>query len=310
MNDDAPGAFEVRFCFIHFRQYNSLGKRRDKQSERNNTWQPGPMKFFWEVLRTTYEYLVLYLALLYFALVGVAYTIVCTMLYPLLPRRPGRWFARRGIGLLFRSYLAMLRFSGLLKLDLSALDELRAEEGIIVAPNHPSLLDAVLIISRLPDIACIMKAGIRDSLILGGGARLAGYIRNDYPANMVRQAARELRSGQQLLVFPEGTRTQRPPVNPFKGGFALIAKQSAAPLQTVFIESNSPFLSKGWPILKKPKMPLSYRAQLGERFEFSGDTREFVNRLETYYRRKLEADSAATASDAREHPLGHSATAS
>lgn len=240
------------------------------------------------IIREFYEHFVLYAALLYFAVIGVIWTVVSTILYPLLPRETGRRVGRQAIGFLFRSYLAVLEASGVMKLDLSALDALRAERSVIVAPNHPSLIDAVLVISRLPDIACIMKAEIWDSPILGGGARLARYIRNDSHANMVRYASEELRHGQNLLVFPEGTRTRTKPVNTFKGGFGLIAKRAGAPVQTVFIETNSAFLGKGWPILKKPAMPLVYRLRLGRRFFVAGSVKSFVADLETYYRREME----------------------
>jgi len=249
------------------------------------------MKSIFRLLRETYEYFWLYFGLIYFGIAGITCTVVSTVLNPLLPRKAGMWLGRSIIGMVFRSYLAMLRASGVLKLDLTALDELRGDEGIIIAPNHPSLLDAVLVISRLPHLACIMKAEIWDSIVLGGGvARLAGYIRNDSPRNMIRLATEELRLGQQLLVFPEGTRTRKRPVSKFKGGFALIAKKSAAPLQTVFIETNSSFLSKGWPILKKPPMPIAYRVRLGKRLQFSGDTREFIADLENYYAQALEPE--------------------
>ena len=252
--------------------------------------------FLFRSLLSIYQHVALYLALICFAMTGVAYTLLSAVLFPLLPRTTSVRLGRRGIGLLFRGYLAILRISGILKVDLSALDALRGDEGTIVAPNHPSLLDAVFIISRLPDIACIMKAEIRDSVILGGGARLARYIRNDSTGTMIREAAAALRSGQQLLVFPEGTRTRYAPVNAFKGGFAVIAYQAAAPLQTVFIETNSPFLSKGWPILKKPDMPLIYRVRLGKRFDPPEDSREFIAELEAYYQHELRAGTSPKAS--------------
>ncbi len=34
------------------------------------------------------------------------------------------------------------------------------ERGLIIAPNHPSLIDVVLVASRLPRVTCIMKAEI------------------------------------------------------------------------------------------------------------------------------------------------------
>jgi len=255
------------------------------------------MKLLLGLLREIYEYFWLYFGLIYFGIAGISCTVVSTVLYPLLPRQTGMWLGRRIIGIGFRSYLAILRASGVVKLDLSALDTLRADKSIIIAANHPSMLDAALIISRVPDVACIMKAAIWDSIILGGGvARLARYIRNDSPGNMIRRATEELQSGQRLLMFPEGTRTRKKPINSFKGGFALIAKKSAAPVQTVFIETNSSFLCKGWPILKKPTMPLVYRVRLGKRFQFGGDTRKFIAELERYYRQALGSEPFVPAS--------------
>jgi 1-acyl-sn-glycerol-3-phosphate acyltransferase len=97
-----------------------------------------------------------------------------------------------------------------------------------------------------------------------------------------------------LLVFPEGTRTREPPINPFKGGFALMAKKSGAEVQTIFIETESTFLNKGWPVLKKPDFPLTYRARRGKRLRVSGDVKAFVANLESYYREELPTPAGQT----------------
>ncbi|MGQ0522895.1 MAG: lysophospholipid acyltransferase family protein [Betaproteobacteria bacterium] len=180
-----------------------------------------------------------------------------------------------------------------MKLDLDVLDALRDEPSLIIAPNHPALLDAVLMMSRLPRAVCIMKAQLGENAFLGGAVRLAGYIRNDSAVKMIRRASTTVRDGGQLLIFPEGTRTARQPVNPFKGGFALIAKTARVPVQTVFIATNSPFLSKGWPLFKKPDFPLIYRARLGRRFEVDGEVKTFVADMERYYRKALKPQDAS-----------------
>ena len=100
-------------------------------------------------------------------------------------------------------------------------------------------------------------------------------------------AIAKLRQNRPLLLFPEGTRTTRQPVNQFRGGFALMAKLAGVPVQTVFIETNSRFLGKGWPLLKKPDLPLVYRVHLGRRFEVEGDVRQFVATLEQYFSGEL-----------------------
>ena len=242
--------------------------------------------------RAAYESFWHYFGFVYFGAVGVLYGIVASVLHLILPARLRAPLGRRLIGFLFRGFLRMMTASGVVKLDLSALDVLRGQPGLVIAPNHPCLLDAVFVIAHVPEVSCIMKAEIWNNVVLGGGARLAGYIRNDSTNSMVRASAQELRDGRPLLVFPEGTRTRRGPVNQFKGGFALIAKVARAPIQTVFIETDSPFLGKGWPLLKKPRFPLVYRARLGKRLTVDGDLKAFIHQLEVYYRDELSGHAA------------------
>ncbi len=221
-------------------------------------------------------------------------TSVCgTCLSWVLPREIGARLGKRMIMTVFRANLAYLRFSGRFELDLRTLDALRADGGLVIAPNHPALLDVLLVVSRLPRITCIMKAELWDNLLLGGGARLAGYIRNDSPRSMVKLAVEEIGRGSQLLVFPEGTRTIRSPVNRFKPGFALIARRAGVPVQTVFIETNSPFLGKGWRWWRRPDFPIWYRVRLGRRFAVDGDAKSFSAMLEGYFEDELRGSSVA-----------------
>ncbi len=239
-----------------------------------------------------YECLVFYGGLLLFAAMCLSWSLVASLLAFLLPKRIGVRLGRFVIMFGFRMYLRFLALSGIVECDLSALDSLRNERSLIIAPNHPSLIDVVLIVSRLPNAACIIKANLRDQLILGGSARLAGYIRNISQAKLIHDATREIQAGSQLLVFPEGTRTTGDSIQAFKGGFALIAKRACAPVQMIFIEINNPFLCKGQPLLKKPAFPLVFRARLGERFLPPGEVRHYVSRLETYCRNQIATNDA------------------
>ncbi len=233
-------------------------------------------------LHAAYGYIVVYSGLLLFGLMclfwsGVAW-LLCHLLSEKRGRVVGRWVTSYG----FRCYLWLLALSGAFRFDLRALDALREAGPLIIAPNHPSLLDAVMVLSRLPDVTCVMKADLIDNPIYGASARLAGYIRNDEFIGGVRQAVEDLRAGRQLLLFPEGTRTTRQPVNRLKGGADLVSKRSGVPIQTVLIETTSPFLSKGWPLHRIPSMPVCYRARLGRRFMPRDNLREMIAELEAY----------------------------
>lgn len=241
----------------------------------------------WRQLKSLYEYVVLYGGLLFFALICLAWSLPASLLRHLLPQRTGQRVGRYAIMLVFRTYLAVVRASGLVKLDLTALDALRKEPSLVIVTNHPALIDVVLVGSRLPNFVCVLKAALLDNPLLGGGAKMAGYVRNDSTAMLVREAAEALRDGAQLLIFPEGTRTVREPVNEFKGGFALVAKKAGVPVQTVFLEASSPFLGKHWSFFYKPEFPLRYKVRLGKRFVVDTDAKTFAADLEQYYREQM-----------------------
>lgn len=245
------------------------------------------------VLRAAWAYALLWYGLGLLALGSVLWGLVALPLIVLVPKRAGRALGRTAISRGFRLYLRLLETAGAGRFELDALDALRGAGPMILAPNHPSLLDAVMLLARVPQAACVLKASLIDSVLFGAGARLAGYIRNDSPVDMVRRSVEELRAGGQLLLFPEGTRTTRAPLNPFKGALPLIARQAGAPVQTVFIETDSAFLGKGWPLTRRPELPLRYRVRLGRRFDPPEDLHAFVRELEQYYARELGAPQRA-----------------
>ncbi|MFI4932965.1 MAG: lysophospholipid acyltransferase family protein, partial [Burkholderiales bacterium] len=102
------------------------------------------------------------------------------------------------------------------------------------------------------------------------------------PRQMVHLAIDDLRAGGQLVMFPEGTRTTRAPLNPFQGGFALIARRAGVPVQTVFIDTTSPYLGKGWPLWRLPPVPVEFAVRLGRRFEPGADLAASVQEIERY----------------------------
>jgi len=241
-----------------------------------------------ELLLGVYDYLVLYLGLLWLGFLTLGWTLVAAPLYPLLPRHYAMRWGRHAIMALFRTYLASLSLSRRVSFDLTELDTLRDETSLIIAPNHPCLLDAVMIISRLPNVACVMKSELMNNIFLGAGARLARYIRNEPIRQMVLQASEDFETGSHLLLFPEGTRTTRQPINALKGSIALISMQAQVPVQTVLIETNSPYLSKGWPLFRKPVMPVRFKIKLGKRFDPPENAHRFMEELEGYFLQTLK----------------------
>jgi len=229
------------------------------------------------------QWLALQLMLLLLGLGSLLWSLLALLLYPLLPRAIGRRMGRAAIAVGYRSFWFGARVLGMMRLNCDALDTLRNEPGLIVVANHPSMLDAMMLVARLPHSACIMKASLMRNPFLAPGARLARYIRNDSALGLVQQAVDDLRQGGQLVMFPEGTRTTVPPVNAFQRGVTVIAKRAGAPIQTVFIDAHSPYLGKGWPLWRLPPLPIVFSARLGRRFEPADDTFAQLHELEAYF---------------------------
>ena len=201
-------------------------------------------------LKRAYDYLATYGLLVILALVILAWTIPAAILLPLLPGRRRRTLARYTMMQAFRLFSWVLTATGAYQLDLDAIATLRGGPPMILAPNHPTSADAILFLARHPNLTCILKPELLGNFLLGPGARLAGFIRSDPPRRMIREAVAELSRGGMVLLFPEGTRTIRAPLNRLTGSAAVIARHAQVPIQVVIIETDSPYLGKSWPIFR------------------------------------------------------------
>jgi 1-acyl-sn-glycerol-3-phosphate acyltransferase len=239
------------------------------------------------VLKRARDYLTTYGLLAILAVLILGWTILALLLLSPLPRRWRRAGVRHSMMSGFRFFCGCLTLSGAYELDLSAIDALRGGPPLILAPNHPTSMDAILFLTRHPNLACILKPALLNNFFLGVGARLAGFIRSDPPLRMIKDAVAELERGALVLLFPEGTRTTRHPVNALTGSVAVIARRARAPIQVAFIETDSPYLGKGWPFFKAPRLPIHFRVRLGSRLQAPADTAACLEALAAEYALEL-----------------------
>lgn len=229
-----------------------------------------------------------------FAALGSLVSVACAFPAVLFRGKKARLFGQKLIHRLFAFFVSYLRAFGLIELDAGALSGLHGCGGVIVAANHPCLLDAVLLVSQLPKAVCLMKGSLARNIVLSGTARLAGYIHNKSGLGLVKQCEERLKEGASLLVFPEGTRTLGGKLLPFKMGFALVAVSTQSPVQTILITADSNYLGKGWPFFRKPVFPVRYSLRLGRRFrpEPGEAAKNFGWTVEKYFRETLSKNDA------------------
>ena len=162
-----------------------------------------------------------------------------------LPPR-GDWF------LLFARGWArtILWFSGISVLLLHA-ERLPGDLSLVVAANHESFADILVLLARLPVQARFLaKRGIFRVPILGWSIRAAGFVpvdRGDRVRSLatVETALARLKKGRSLVVFREETRTRTGELLPFKKGAALLALRSGLPILPVGIAGTRRILARG-----------------------------------------------------------------
>ena len=93
-----------------------------------------------------------------------------------------RWLIHQS----FRLFVGFMRWIGVLTYDLQGEDILEREGQLIIA-NHPTLIDVVFLISRVPNASCIVKSQLYENVFTRGPVRLANYIPNNSPHQLVEE---------------------------------------------------------------------------------------------------------------------------
>ncbi len=213
-----------------------------------------------------------FVSLLVFGGVALALNAVCAVLL-LLPGRQARGPAvRETIRRLFGAWTAWLSALGLVRVTWHGPEAAAWPRPAVVVANHPSLIDATLVLARLPDAICIFKPALLRNPCLAPAAIMAGYVSGNAGIDLIHGAAAALRAGQNLLIFPEGTRTTSGTAfNPLKPGFVLMARRAGVPVQVLAIRVDREVLPRGQPWWRAPRLPAHFNIYVDGAIPTRGD---------------------------------------
>lgn len=206
-----------------------------------------------------------------FAAFSLGGAILALVFYPAiaLASRDATESAKRFRALISRAFgffVGALRRFGVISLTVDDLARLRSCRGFVIVANHPSLLDVVLIVAQVENAQCVVKPALWLHPFLGFVVRAAGYIRSDLEAEaMLEACAGALRAGDNLVIFPEGTRTVEGAKGRIRRGFSNIALFAEADVLPLVIFCDPPALKKGSPWYEIPERRVDYRIRVGAR---------------------------------------------
>jgi 1-acyl-sn-glycerol-3-phosphate acyltransferase len=166
------------------------------------------------------------------------------------------------------------------------------ERPVIFAANHSSHADTSLILHSLTDVA-------RDRTVVAAAAdywfkhpvlgNVVSLFLNTFPFSRTGGAQAQLHSSSQLLksgwnlvLFPEGSRSADGRIQEFKPGVGFLAKETGTPVVPMHIRGAYQVMPRG----QKLPLPGPIRVRIGKPMSpaKSEGTREFTARVETAVR--------------------------
>jgi len=149
---------------------------------------------------------------------------------------------RKSIKILCRFYVDIMQFLGLMNYSIEGPVPNNLK-GHMVISNHSMLIDALFGLAYIDDLCCVAKGPLFTNPFTRIPIRLAGYIANDDP-NLISVAGEKLAKGENILIFPEGTRNTSDLQLDFRRGAANMAVINNVPLLPITICCMPRALSK------------------------------------------------------------------
>lgn len=110
----------------------------------------------------------------------------------------------------------------------------------VMVANHPTLVDVTGLLANYDALCCVVKSSLIRNVFVGRLLRFCGHIDGGdgdimSAAAILYEARERLADGDGVLVFPEGTRSPRRGLHPFRRGAFELATRAGVPVWPVFI---------------------------------------------------------------------------
>jgi 1-acyl-sn-glycerol-3-phosphate acyltransferase len=135
------------------------------------------------------------------------------------------------------------------RIRTSGFEHFPKSGGVLVLSNHQSHLDPPLLGMMIPrQVRCVARRTLFDNKIFGGLIHSIGAIpldRDGLGISGVKETLKALKSGEPVLLFPEGTRSKDGALQPLKPGFSALATRGNVPIVPMAIAGAYDAMPRG-----------------------------------------------------------------
>jgi 1-acyl-sn-glycerol-3-phosphate acyltransferase len=201
-----------------------------------------------------------------FAFFGLGGLVLSALLFVLnlVVRQPARQvtISRYLIQRTFQFFIFLMKSLGVLKVEVN-LPGHQQVRGLLITPNHPSLIDVVLLIAHIDQVNCVVKASLWRNPFVGLIVRTAGYIPNSAAEEVLSRCRDSFALGHSVIIFPEGTRSEPNQALKLQRGAANIALRAETDLLLIHINVSPSTLTKAEAWYQIPKQQPCFHVSQG-----------------------------------------------
>lgn len=174
---------------------------------------------------------------------------------------------RRAAAAMIRWFLRVLKVLAGTKLTVIGADRVPQDSAVLYVGNHRSLFDVVLALPLTKNFTgFVAKNTLRKVPMFGVWMTFIGCIlfdRDDIKdgMRMIKAGTEELKNGNSIFIFPEGTRNKAPeelPLLEFHEGSFRMAMKSKCPVVPVAITGTADILEKHFPLIRSCPVTIEF----------------------------------------------------
>lgn len=177
---------------------------------------------------------------------------------------------RSGEGVIWvgRRWISWILATCQIYVDCGGLEHVDPKQPCVFMSNHQSVIDIAAIVSTLPvSWRFVAKRELTWIPFFGWALAIGGHVivdRGDREraVESLRRAAARIRSGTNVIIFPEGTRSRTGTMGPFKSGGFHLAVEAGVPIVPITVSGSRRITPKGSLRIESGRVAIRYGAQI------------------------------------------------
>jgi 1-acyl-sn-glycerol-3-phosphate acyltransferase len=159
----------------------------------------------------------------------------------------------RAVRALARVWVRWILRTYRIRIEVSGLENVPTHSPALFLSNHQSLVDIAAIVDTLPPSVAwrfvakkeLVRVPVFGWCLVATGQIIIDRGNREKAIRSLQRAAERIRAGASVIIFPEGTRSSRGSLRPFKSGPFHLAVAAQVPIVPVTVSGSQRITPKG-----------------------------------------------------------------